>query len=318
MLLQDLMRKRSTLSAAERAVADYLLVQREHLANMSARQIARNVYTSPSTVVRLCQKFGFNGYEDFREELLAELHYLTSHFTKVDPNYPFSFGERRRVTANKIGALYREIIDDTLELIDEAALDRAVELIDAAEEVYVCSAGVQADIAEGFKGEMLKIGRNVVVESYVNAAYYRAAHVDPRHSVFMVASYSGETEQLMRVVRKLHDRSVPLIAITSFGGNTLSDLADVVLPVSSHERLEGNLGQFSMNVSTMLLLDVLYASIFNENYYVNFESRIALRHGFEEWRVSHNPLLIDDEELDASLSCDNPFEEPSMSETDDA
>lgn len=293
MLLQDLVRRRRTFSPAERAIADYLLVQRERLARVSARQIAREAYTSPSTVVRFCQKFGFSGYDDFREALLAEFRYLTTHVTKVDSNYPFGFGERRRVTASKIGALYREIVDDTLGLIDEETLDRAVELIDAAEEVVVCSIGVQSDIAEAFKGEMLKIGRNVVVESRTNAAYYRATHARADETVFLLASYSGETEQLIRVARKVHERGLPLIAITSFGGNTLSDLADLVLPVSSRERLEGNLGQFSMNVSTMLVLDVLYACIFNENYYVNFERRLAARREFEERRVSHNPLLVD-------------------------
>ena len=49
----------------------------------------------PSTVVRFCQRFGFAGYDDFRAQFLAEMRYIVSHFDHVDPNYPFSFGERR-------------------------------------------------------------------------------------------------------------------------------------------------------------------------------------------------------------------------------
>lgn len=294
MLLQDLMRARPQLSEAERAIADYVLVQRDRIARVSARQIAREVYTAPSTVVRFCQKFGFGGYDDFREAFLAELHYLTSHFTKVDSNYPFSFGERRGVTARKIGALYREVVDDTLDLIPEEALDQAVKIIDAADEVCFFSAGVQAALAEGFEDEMLKIGRNVTIVRRANTVFYRAAHAEPGRVAFILASYSGETDQLVRVARKVRERGIPLIAITSFGGNTLSTLADVVLPVSSREHLERNLGQFSMNVSTMLVLVALYACVFNENYYVNFESRVALRHEFEAFRDSQNPLLTGD------------------------
>ena len=74
----------------------------------------------PSTVVRFCQRFGFAGYDDFRAQFLAEMRYIVSHFDHVDPNYPFSFGERRDVVAHKIGALYQEIVDDTLGLLDAA------------------------------------------------------------------------------------------------------------------------------------------------------------------------------------------------------
>lgn len=75
---------------------------------------------------------------------------------------------------------------------------------------------------------MLKIGRLVTIETRANAAFYRASHADPARSLFILFSYSGETEQLLRVARKLNERTVPLIAITSFGGNSLSALADIV------------------------------------------------------------------------------------------
>lgn len=294
MLLQELMRRRASLTGAERSIADYILVQREKVVHISARQIAREVYAAPSTVVRFCQKFGYAGYDDFREAFLVELHYLTSHFTSVDPNVPFGFGERRGVIAHKMGTLYREVVDDTLGLLAEDVLDRAVGALDAAEDVCVFSTGVQADIAQGFRDKMLKIGRLVTIETRANVAFYRASHADPARSLFILLSYSGETEQLLRVARKLNERTVPLIAITSFGGNSLSALADIVLYVSTREKLERNIGHFAMNVSTMLLLDTLYACIFNENRYVNFESRVEMRQQFEAWRTSSNPLLADE------------------------
>lgn len=304
MLLQDLMRRRKTLSSAERSIADYLLVQREKVAEQSARQIAREVYTAPSTVVRFCKKFGFAGYDDFRKAFITELGYLTSHFDDIDPNYPFSFGERRIVVANKVGQLYRDIIDDTLRMLDEGVLDRAVGLLDSAYEICVFSAGVQADIAHAFADKMLKIGCNVVVERRANAAYYRAAHAMPG-TVFVVLSYSGETDQLIRVAKKIRECNASLIAITSYGGSSLADLADVVLYVSTREKLVRNLGHFAMNISSLLLFDVLYAGVFNENYYANFQSRVDLRRGFESQRSSNNPILndsVDDDELLAELA----------------
>ncbi len=295
MLIRDLMHRRRSLSDAERAIADYLLVQRDKIARVSARQIARDVHAAPSTVVRFCQRFGFAGYEDFRERFLSEIRYLTTHFQDVDANYPFSFGERHDVVASKMGALYREIVDDTLALLAPDVLDRVVGIIDGADEVVIFSNGVQADLVRGFCDKMLKIGRDVVIETRANAAFYRASHADPDRCAFVVLSYSGETEQTLHVARKLCERAVPLIAITSFGGNGLSELADEVLYVSTREKLENNIGHFSMNVSSMLLLDSVYACIFNENRFANLENRIDMRRQFEKRRVSSNPLLVDDD-----------------------
>ena len=195
--------------------------------------------------------------------------------------------------AAKMGTRYREIIDETLHFASEDLLDRAVALLDSARTIIVYSTGVQADVAEEFRDKMLKIGRDVVIERRSNTAFYRAAHANPADTAIIAMSYSGETNHLVRVVKKAHERKVPLIAITSYGGNTLSGLADVVLYVSTREKLDSNIGHFSMNVSSMLLLDILYACMFNENYYVNFESRLEMRREFEDFRQSRNPLIAD-------------------------
>ena len=50
-----------------------------------------------------------------------------------------------------------------------------------------------------------------------------------RHDVVLILSYSGETDELVRLLDGLKRQQVPLIAITSSKKSTLGRLADITL-----------------------------------------------------------------------------------------
>lgn len=126
MVLHELMRMRTSSEGAERAIADYLIAHRSRLGSLDARGIAADVHVARSTVVRLCQRLGFDGYASFRSAVQAEFSYRISHFEEIDLDYSFDFSDQRLVIAHKIGSLYREIFDDTLSLVEDLAIDRTV------------------------------------------------------------------------------------------------------------------------------------------------------------------------------------------------
>lgn len=126
MVLHELMRMRTSSEGAERAIADYLIAHRSRLGSLDARGIAADVHVARSTVVRLCQRLGFDGYASFRSAVQAEFSYRISYFEEIDLNYSFDFSDQRLVIAHKIGSLYREIFDDTLGLVEDLAIDRTV------------------------------------------------------------------------------------------------------------------------------------------------------------------------------------------------
>lgn len=169
-------------------------------------------------------------------------------------------------------------------------MQNTINCLNRSDIIYVYSAGVQGDVAQTFKDKMLKIGKNVVLETKMNELYYRASYCSLNCS-FIILSYSGEIETELRGVKKLKERHIPLLAITSYGDNTLSQYADYVLNVSTREKLKDNLGDFAMNISTMLILDILYVSIFNTDYLKHVERRRSSSQGFDLFRTSKNPNI---------------------------
>ena len=296
MLIHHRLKESQDFSDIEKTIASYILEKQTMIEKESARYIASQVYTAPSTVVRFCQKIGFNGFNEFKEAYLNEIHYLSSHFHDIDPNTPFNSHDKNVVLASKMGQLYKEIIDDTLTLIHHDTLQKSIGLLNQATTIYVCSSGVQSDVAQSFKDKLLKIGKSVDIFPRLDEAFSRACFCDKK-SVFILISYSGETESLLKVAKKLKEREIPSISITTFGENSLSHLVSNVLYVSTREKITFNLGNFSMSISTLFLLDVLYAGIFNYDYSTHFHRRVQVSSEFQTSRTSSNPLLKDQEDM---------------------
>lgn len=290
MFIEDKLKLKENFSANECDIADYLLENEEFIKRFSVRYIANMTYTSPSAVVRLCKKIGCKGFNDFKEEYIKELKYKNVTIKEIDPNYPFNNRDNYSTIANKIGVLYKEIVDDTLSLINANTLTKATELLMKAKVIYICSSGIQAELASAFEEKMSKIGKTVVIGTKVDRMFYEACYAD-ENSCFLMISYSGETEYLLRIAKKIRERRIPAIAITSFGDNTLSQLITCSLWVSTREKLINNLGNFGMNISTLFLLDILYSNCFNINYERNIKNKIKYSFEYEEKRYLKNSFL---------------------------
>src|ERR1700691_6652600 len=68
----------SGLRAAEQRVADFILKHPDELIYLTVTELAERTNTSESTVVRLCQKIGYKGYQEFKIVLARDLVEPTS------------------------------------------------------------------------------------------------------------------------------------------------------------------------------------------------------------------------------------------------
>lgn len=297
MLVKEKLLNREFFSDIDCRIADYVLEQQEKLKGTSVRKMAKELYVAPSTIIRFCQKVGYEGFNDLREDYLKEVEYLSSHFQSLDPNFPFEQGDKDIITANKIETLYEEILRDCRSLLDPEMVSRVIGMIDRAEEVFVCSGGAQMGLVEVFRDKMMKAGKMVHRSNRSEEGFYQSCYCSPK-SGFILISYTGETNNVLKIGKKVKERGIPSVAITSYGNNTLSELCDMCLYVSTREKLINNLGTFGLNVSVMYLLDVLYAGYFNRDYEKHYRDKVKHARECEQaeegrpWgRHSDNPIL---------------------------
>ncbi|MDA7028210.1 MurR/RpiR family transcriptional regulator [Bacillus sp. CLL-7-23] len=288
MLLTEKMKEEIEIfSPSEKSIIEYMFEQRENIKNKTVKQISNETYTHPSTLVRVGKKLGYSGWIDLRDTFLEEIDYLNSHFSNIDANLPFTEYDNVMTIANKLAKLNQMTISDTLSLINHDELQKATDLIKKATSIKIFAMNNNLILCHDFKAKMNRIGRKVDL-----------AMVDPEYEVAscdsetcaIVISYTGETESITKLLPMLKNRKIPIIALTSIGDNTLTKSSDYIFRLTTRERLYSKIGSFSLNDSICFLLDVLYASIFSEDYQKNLKYTIDVSKSFDP-RKSSNKVM---------------------------
>lgn len=294
MLIRERLLFQENMTEVDKTLANFFIDSGRRVEKLSSRTIASTLFVAPSTVTRFCQFLGFSGYSDFKLAFLKELDYLERNFLNINPNFPFTENDINVALASKIATLYKETVEDSLSLLHHDSLQAATKLLSNAAIIYLGMVGDTFEMAETFKNRMIKIGKTVIVERRTDNLYYSACQV-PKDACFILISYCGETESLLKVAKLLQNRKIPTIVLTSFGENALSSMFDIVIWISTREKLIENLGNFSSLISVSFILDTLYASVFQKHYTKNYQTKCDLSQMYEQKRRSLNPLLNDSE-----------------------
>lgn len=265
MLLIEKMKRLEKISDTQQSVVDYMFEQKERIENQTAKEIAKVIYTSPATLTRLSQKLGYRGFEELKVDFLKEQKYLNKESRNINPNYPFDKGDSFMTIANKIGNLTKETIDDTLELIDQNQLYKAVEYIEQAEVIHISAISFPLILARDFQLKMRRLGKIVEITDLVGEQLYTLPIVREK-DIAIIISYSGEIPLLKEMSQIYKERNIPIIAITSLGENSIKNISDVVLEITTREKLYSKVAEFSSQSSMKLVLDILYACYFSTNF----------------------------------------------------
>lgn len=272
-------------SNSEQIIVDYLKREQLNIENKSTTQIAKETFSSKSTIVKVAKRLDFSGWNDFKKAYLDELRYLNSDKATVDANYPFHENDHFIAIAQKIARLEQEAIEDTLSLINFSDLQKALRMFNAAKTIHLFAVSNNLLISEEFRYNMERIKKRVIVHSRQGEGRYAATLMEPNECAIVI-SYSGETETLLQMVEILHQKRIPILLITSLGENSMSKLADCVLRISTRERLYSKIATFANDASITYLLDVLYSCMFQKNYRENVQLRRETSQIFESGRHS--------------------------------
>ena len=225
MLISDKL-KTFDFTDSEKEIVKYFLNQKEEIENKSTREISKKLYCSPSSIIRLCQKLGFTGFEEFKEMYVEELHYLNSNFSDINPSIPFMTEDNIQTISNKMCSLYHEIIDDTHSLLDHDMLRKSLNLLKNNKNIYIISSGSQNDLALTFRDKMARIGKHVNVYQSIDEPYYEACYLNKGDACFLLISYTGETQNCIRMARKLNERNIDFIVLAGYLAILTDELID--------------------------------------------------------------------------------------------
>ncbi len=257
-------------SNVEQVLVDFILKNPNFILSATSQELATATYTSSSSVVRLCQKLGCKGFNDFKIKYAAEKKQSFFNSKYIDANYPFKNGDNIKTIAKNISNLNIESIQETMSLFDEATYNEAVDLLYNARIIDIYGVSINLQLALDFKYKLSRINRIVEIQNFQQQQLLSAAKSEADHCA-LILSYTGETREVLEITEILKPTKTPIISITSMGNNSLAEASNLVLNIASKEKMYSKIGQFSSRTSILMILDFLYAGIFEKDYEDNIK-----------------------------------------------
>ena len=246
------------LTAAERKVADYVLLQYSQVQFMSITQLADECGIADATVSRFCRRLGLSGFNAFKIELAK---YAAPAWSEQDTTIAEETANSRIAELSKLN---REAILQTIELMDYTQLDQAVALFEQAEHVMCIGAG----------GSMIMAQECAHLFSTVTGLFYAvsdshlqmsAAATMGDKGVIVLFSYSGATTSGLEVLELAQSRGIPTVLITRFHKSPAARLATVVLRCGSNEG-PFQFGSVPARIAQLTVIDMLFQEYCHRNH----------------------------------------------------
>lgn len=271
---------------ARRIIGEFLLSEKQRIEQYSMGEIAEKTFTSKSSLVRIAKGLGFDGWKEFIKAFLSELHYEETHYSDIDPNFPFGPQDSLKDIVHQLCNLQVESILDTTDQLDLHQLEKAVDYLIGARHTALLGMSPNNYVGNLFKRRMLAIGRPILL--YEGGDVGLLAHSLETEDYAILISYTGNNEDRipLNTIPSLKEHHVPIIAITGLGDNLLRRQADCVLSMSSRERLYTKISTFASEESINYILNVLYAGYFVRDYQRNLDYKISASKRMEKHRFS--------------------------------
>lgn len=229
---------------SEHKLYEHIKINMETVMYNSLTELSELCDVGEATILRFCRKVGFGGYQDFKLAVAQELSIVKQMASGSDDTY------MERIRSN-----FKQVIDDTYEVIDPIALQKAIDCIKKSAEVLVYGVGHSGVTALDLQSRFLRIGKNVAVVADPHFQMMRSCSVDAQ-TVVIAISLTGSTKDIVDAVKKAKENHATVIAITNYTKSALTKLSDIVLMTSGKENpLDG--GSMVAKVSQLFVIDML-------------------------------------------------------------
>ncbi len=219
--------------------------------------LARESFTSPATVVRLCKKIDIRGFTRLKVLLAEEIKYFQDMKLNLLDSTTIEKDDTPRAVIEKITNIAVKTIEETRVLVNEKQFMKVVKLLEKAVIIDFYGVGASHIVAMDGLFKFMRIGKNVITYQFYDRQYVQAVNSDASH-VGIIISYSGETKEMLQIAGILQKNGTPVVAVTSCGENSLNRIADYNLFVTAKETVFRS-GAMASRTAQLYIIDILYA-----------------------------------------------------------
>lgn len=271
-ILEKITGQYHSLTRSGKKLADYIFSNTHDAQYLSISNLAEYSGVSEATITRFCHSLGLSGYNDLKLAL-AKASYVTDMGDPLESSDTITSEDSMDSIFKKLHAANILSLNETMELLDENEISRAVDLLSSADRVFCFGQG----------GSMV-----MAMEAWArfSTATSRFVHIEDSHmqvmnislasekDVILFFSYSGSTkdmEDIMRIAKKQH---VSVILVTHYPESRATEFADVVLLCGYNESPLQS-GSIAAKSGQLFLIECLYYVFCKRNPEVCTNARSA-------------------------------------------
>ncbi|MFW4371077.1 MAG: MurR/RpiR family transcriptional regulator [Spiroplasma sp. hy2] len=146
-----------------------------------------------------------------------------------------------------------------LTLNQKGIINNVINNFKKARRIVLFAIGGTYNIAKDFQEKLLRIGFNIIAINDFHNGYFLAQQLNENDLTFFV-SYSGETLDLIKLAKICQQNHTPIAIVCRQSNNTLSNLADYEITISSNESIERLISTTS-RFALLFALDMIYFSL---------------------------------------------------------
>ena len=220
-----------SFSKGQKRIAEYILVNYDKAAYLTASRLSGIVGVSESTVVRFANELGFEGYPEFQHSLKALIRTRLTSFQRMEvTNQIIGEGD----VLEKVLASDADRIRRTLESIDRDSFEQAVEKIINANAIYILGVRSSSSLAGFLNHSFRMVFDNVkLLQTTSGSEMFEQLMPIKANDVLVAISFPRYSKRVINAVEFARTKDADVVAITDSINSPIAAQASQLLIAQS-------------------------------------------------------------------------------------
>jgi len=244
----------------QKRLANYLISHTDEASFLTADEMAVEIDTTSSTVVRFAKEIGYSGYPDLQKDLQKLIIKKVNAIGQLEKAKQFRFPEKETVINL---SLMKDLanLHKLIEMKNEENIKKFVDVIISSRKKYLIAGRSSYSLGHHFFFETKKIIPGVFLLSDFDGGIFDVLRELSSEDVVVAISFPRFAKLTIDFAEYTEKKGIKVIAITDSKTSPLFKVSEVCLFCP----YEGSIFLHS-NVAAMALINVIISEIFSRNY----------------------------------------------------
>jgi DNA-binding MurR/RpiR family transcriptional regulator len=240
---------------------------------MTSEQLAKSAYTSKATVVRLCQKLGLHGYQEFRLKLVAEIN-QNNRINRLLANEPITNASSYMDIMQTLPLLYDKAITNTRLSLDKNCMNRINNSLKNLDCINIYGTGISYMLAQSAAFKFSTLGIDCSAYESINAHALSAKK--EKKTISFLISFTGANRTVTRIAEYLKQSTNNyIVGIVGPHHEDIQQWCDELIEIPNRDSLL-SLDIITSFTATNYILDIFFSIILANNYDAHVKSSIEM------------------------------------------